>query len=48
MELHLASIEAKEQQDAKKIKDAAVGGAVAMGAIGVAAAVASALLSNKR
>ena len=47
MELHLASIEAKEQKDAKKLKDTAVGGAVAMGAIGVAAAVATALLSKK-
>eukprot|EP00980_Cylindrotheca_fusiformis_P008907 scaffold1900_cov123-Cylindrotheca_fusiformis.AAC.33 len=47
MELHLASIEAKEQRDAKKMKDAALGSAVAMGALGVAGAVASVLLSKR-
>lgn len=47
MELHLASIEAKEQRDAKKMKDAAIGSAVAMGALGVVGAVASVLLTKR-
>lgn len=46
-ELHLASIESKEQFDAKKLKDAAIGGAVAMGALGVAGAIASVLLAKR-
>jgi hypothetical protein len=47
MELHLATIESKEQLDAKKLKDAAIGGAVAMGALGVAGAIASVLLTKR-
>ena len=34
-ELHLASIESKERQDSKKVKDAAVGSAVAVAAAGL-------------
>ena len=47
MELHLASIESMEQRDAKRAKDAALGGAVAMGALGVAGAIASVLLTKR-
>lgn len=47
MELHLASIESKEQQDAKKLRDAAIGGAVGMAALGVAGALASVLLTKR-
>lgn len=48
MELHLACIEAKEQKEAELLRKTAIGGAVAMGALGVAGAVASVLLASKR
>jgi hypothetical protein len=47
MELHLATIESKEQLDAKRLKDAALGGAVGFAALGVAGAVASILLTKR-
>lgn len=47
MELHLACIESKEQQEAEQLKKTAIGGAVAMGALGVAGAVASVLLAKR-
>ena len=46
-ELHLASIESTEQSDRKKVKDAAIGGATAMAAVGIAAGIASFVLSKK-
>jgi hypothetical protein len=46
-ELHLASIEAKEQQDMRKMKEAAMGGVAAAAAVGVAAGIASLLLSKR-
>jgi hypothetical protein len=46
-ELHLASIESKEQKDQKKMKDAAIGGATAMAAVGLAAGVVSFLLTKR-
>ena len=45
-ELHLASIESQEQKEAKKLKDTAIGSAVAVAAVGVAAGVASLLLKR--
>jgi hypothetical protein len=45
-EVHLASIESQEQHEAKQIKDAAIGGAVAMAAVGVAAGLATLLFSK--
>lgn len=47
MELHLACIEAKEQKDQALLKKTAIGGAVAMGALGVAGAVVSVLLAKR-
>ncbi|KAL3944094.1 MAG: hypothetical protein SGBAC_001825 [Bacillariaceae sp.] len=47
MELHLACIESKEQKEAELVKKTAIGGAVAMGALGVAGAVASVLLTKR-
>lgn len=47
MELHLACIESKEQKEAELLKKTAIGGAVAMGALGVAGAVASVLLTKR-
>mmetsp|Transcript_46642 Transcript_46642/g.113653 ORF Transcript_46642/g.113653 Transcript_46642/m.113653 type:complete len:164 (-) Transcript_46642:1884-2375(-) len=46
-ELHLASIEAKEQEDKRKIKEAAIGGVGVAAAVGVAAGIASLLLSKR-
>lgn len=46
-ELHLASIEAKEQHDKRKLKEAAIGGVTAAAAVGVAAGIASLLLSKR-
>jgi cation transporter-like permease len=46
-ELHLASIEAKEQEDIRKLKDAAIGGVTAAAAVGVAAGIVSLLLSKR-
>jgi hypothetical protein len=46
-ELHLASIEAKEQQDKKKMREAAVGGVAAAAAVGIAAGIASLLLTKR-
>lgn len=46
-ELHLASIESKEQQDAKAVQDAAIGGAVAAVAAGVAIGVVRMLLTKR-
>lgn len=46
-ELHLASIESQEQKEAKLKKDAAIGGAVAVAAVGVAAGLASLMLSKR-
>lgn len=46
-ELHLASIESQEQEDAKKMKQAAVGGTVAVAALGVIAGVASVMMAKK-
>jgi hypothetical protein len=45
-ELHLASIESKEQMDAKAVKDAAIGGAVAAVAAGAVIGIASLLLKR--
>lgn len=47
MELHLACIESKEQKEAELLKKTAIGGAVAMGALGVAGAIASVLLTKR-
>ena len=44
--MHLASIAAKEQKDAKAVKDAAVGGAVAAVAAGAIIGIASMLLKR--
>jgi len=46
-ELHLASIESEEQQQQREFQKAAVGGVAAAAAIGVAAGLASLLLSKK-
>jgi hypothetical protein len=45
-ELHLASIEAKEQKDVQAVKDAALGGAVAAVAAGAIIGIASILLKR--
>mmetsp|Transcript_34208 Transcript_34208/g.97187 ORF Transcript_34208/g.97187 Transcript_34208/m.97187 type:complete len:163 (-) Transcript_34208:216-704(-) len=45
-EMHLASIESKEQKDAKAVKDAAVGGAVVAVAAGAVIGIASMLLKR--
>lgn len=47
-ELHLASIESQEQDDKEKMKQAAVGGTVAVAALGIIAGVASIMMSNKK
>lgn len=44
--MHLASIESKEQKDAKAVKDAAVGGAVVAVAAGAVIGIASMLLKR--
>jgi hypothetical protein len=46
-ELHLASIEANEQDDNRKVREAAIGGVAAAAAIGLAAGLASILLSKR-
>eukprot|EP00934_Nitzschia_sp_Nitz4_P002271 Nitzschia sp. Nitz4//scaffold182_size44100//18835//19405//NITZ4_007253-RA/size44100-snap-gene-0.7-mRNA-1//-1//CDS//3329539562//2271//frame0 len=46
-ELHLASIESKEQKEAKAVKDAAVGGAVAAVAAGAVLGLASLILTKR-
>jgi cation transporter-like permease len=46
-ELHLASIEAKEQEDKRKVRDAAIGGVTAAAAVGLAAGVVSLLLTRR-
>ena len=46
-ELHLACMESKEQEETKKLKDAAIGSAVAVTAVGVAAGIATMLLSKR-
>ncbi len=45
-ELHLASIESKEQKDTKAVKDVAIGGAVAAVAAGAVIGIASMLLKR--
>jgi hypothetical protein len=45
-ELHLASIESKERKDAKQMKDAAIGSAATMAAVGLVAGLASLLLKR--
>ncbi|VEU35217.1 unnamed protein product [Pseudo-nitzschia multistriata] len=46
-EIHLSSIEAIEQEDKKKIKEAAIGGVTVAAAVGVAAGIASLLLTKR-
>lgn len=46
-ELHLASIEAEEERNREQIKRAAVGGVAVAAAVGIAAGVASLLLSKR-
>lgn len=46
-ELHLASIEAQEQKQKEDVKKLATAGTIAVAAVGVAATVASALMSKK-
>ena len=46
-ELHLASIESQEQRDKRKMREAAIGGVTAAAAVGVAAGIASLLLSKR-
>ncbi|CAB9500994.1 expressed unknown protein [Seminavis robusta] len=46
-ELHLASIESQEQKESQQLKQAAVGGTVAVAALGVIAGVASVMLAKK-
>jgi len=46
-ELHLASIESKEERDRRKMREAAIGGVSAAAAVGVAAGIASILLSKR-
>ena len=45
-EMHLASMEAQEQKDARAVKDAAVGGAVVAVAAGAIIGIASMLLKR--
>jgi hypothetical protein len=46
-ELHLSSIESSEQQDKRKMKEAAIGGVTIAAAVGVAAGIASLLLTKR-
>jgi hypothetical protein len=40
-------MEAKDLKDAKQLQDAAIGGAAAMAAVGIAAGIATMLLSKR-
>lgn len=46
-EIHLSSIEATEQRDKQKMKEAAIGGVTVAAAVGVAAGIASLLLTKR-
>jgi len=46
-ELHLASIESIEQEDKRKLKEAAIGGVTVAAAVGIAAGIASILLTKR-
>lgn len=46
-EIHLSSIEASEQRDKQKMKEAALGGVTVAAAVGVAAGIASLLLTKR-
>jgi len=46
-ELHLSSIEAIEQEEKKRMKEAAIGGVTVAAAVGVAAGIASLLLAKR-
>uniref|UniRef100_A0A7S4ACB2 Mitochondrial fission 1 protein n=1 Tax=Pseudo-nitzschia australis TaxID=44445 RepID=A0A7S4ACB2_9STRA len=46
-EIHLSSIESTEQEDKQRIKEAAIGGATVAAAVGVAAGIASLLLTKR-
>lgn len=46
-ELHLSSIESSEQEDKRKMKEAAIGGVTIAAAVGVAAGIASLLLTKR-
>lgn len=47
-ELHLASIAARQEWEAKQVKKVATAGTIAVAVIGVAGIIASALLSTKK
>jgi len=46
-ELHLSSIESSEQADKRKMKEAAIGGVTVAAAVGIAAGIASLLLTKR-
>ena len=46
-ELHLSSIEALEQSEKQKMKEAAIGGVAVAAAVGAAAGIASLLLTKR-
>ena len=46
-EMHLASIEAIEQTEKQKMKEAAIGGVAVAAAVGAAAGIASLLLTKR-
>jgi len=46
-EIHLASIESSDQQEKRKMKEAAIGSVTVAAAVGVAAGIASILLAKR-